>query len=108
MKKTIINALVYAFMFIAIQALAGIGVHAIWQQIVGGTDITTTELVVTVAVFSLLTIIIFLSGSMDGSLSQMAPHQTMVGTLLGSDSSTGYGDTRYMVAGELTRGCPTG
>lgn len=61
MKKTIINALVYAFMFIAIQALAGIGVHAIWQQIVGGTDITTTELVVTVAVFSLLTIIIFLS-----------------------------------------------
>ena len=48
-------------MFIAIQALAGIGVHAIWQQVVGGTDITTMELVVTIAAFSLMTIIIFLS-----------------------------------------------
>ena len=61
MKKSIINALVYAFMFIAIQSIAGLGVHAIWQQVVGGTNITTTELVVTVAAFSLLTIIIFLS-----------------------------------------------
>ena len=61
MKKSIINALVYAFMFIAIQSIAGLGVHAIWQQVVGGTDITTTELVITIMVFSLLTIIIFLS-----------------------------------------------
>lgn len=61
MKKSIINAFIYAFMFIAIQAMAGLGVHAIWQQVVGGTDITVMELVVTMAVFSLLTIMIFLS-----------------------------------------------
>ena len=61
MMKSIVNAFVYALIFVAIQARAGLGVHAIWQQIVGGTDITVMELVVTMAVFCLLTIIIFLS-----------------------------------------------
>ena len=61
MIKSIVNAFVYALIFVAIQAMAGLGVHAIWQQIVGGTDITVMELVVTMAVFSLLTLIIFLS-----------------------------------------------
>lgn len=61
MTKSIVNAFVYALIFVAIQAMAGMGVHAIWQQIVGGTDITVMELVVTMAVFCLLTIIIFLS-----------------------------------------------
>ena len=59
--KNIINAFVYALIFVAIQAMAGIVVHFIWQQVVGGTDITVMELVATIAVFSLLTIIIFLS-----------------------------------------------
>jgi len=59
--KNIINAFVYALIFVAIQAMAGIAVHFIWQQVVGGTDITVMELVATIAVFSLLTIIIFLS-----------------------------------------------
>ncbi|SFO70088.1 CPBP family intramembrane glutamic endopeptidase [Prevotella sp. tf2-5] len=59
--KNIINAFVYALIFVAIQAMAGIVVHFVWQQVVGGTDITVMELVATIAVFSLLTIIIFLS-----------------------------------------------
>ncbi len=59
--RKVINAFVYALVFVAIQAIAGFVVHFIWQQVVGGTDITVMELVVTMAVFSLLTIIIFLS-----------------------------------------------
>lgn len=59
--KKILNAFVYALIFVAIQAMAGIMVHFIWQQVVGGTDITVMELVVTIAMFSLFTIIIFLS-----------------------------------------------
>lgn len=61
MKKSIINAFVYTLMFVAIQAAAGLLVHAVWQYVVGETDITVAELVTTIAVFSLLTIIIFLS-----------------------------------------------
>ena len=59
--KSIINAFVYALMFVALQAMAGLGVHAVWQQVAGGTDITVMELVVTMAVFSALTILVFLS-----------------------------------------------
>lgn len=61
MMKSIVNAFVYALMFVALQAIAGLGVHALWQQIVGGTDMTVMELVVTMAVFSMLTLIVFLS-----------------------------------------------
>lgn len=61
MMKSIINAFVYALMFVALQAMAGLGVHAVWQQAAGGTDITVMELVVTMAVFSALTILVFLS-----------------------------------------------
>lgn len=59
--KSIVNAFVYALLFLAIQAIAGLGVHPIWQQVTGETDITVAELIVTMAVFCVLTIIIFLS-----------------------------------------------
>lgn len=60
MKKPIINAFVYALIFVAIQAMAGILVHVIWQQLSGSTDLTVAEMVVTMAVFSVLILAIFL------------------------------------------------
>jgi membrane protease YdiL (CAAX protease family) len=43
-----------------IQAMAGILVHVIWQQLSGSTDLTVAEMVVTMAVFSVLVLAIFL------------------------------------------------
>ena len=58
--KKIINAFVYALMFVAIQAMVAMVVHFVWQQIVGGTDITTAELVTTLVAFSVVVITVFL------------------------------------------------
>ncbi len=60
MKKPIINAFVYALVFLAIQGIAGVLVHLIWQQVTGSTDITVIELVVSMVVFSVMVIAVFL------------------------------------------------
>jgi Predicted metal-dependent membrane protease len=60
MKKPIISAFVYALVFLAIQGIAGVLVHLIWQQVTGSTDITVIELVVSMVVFSVMVIAIFL------------------------------------------------
>jgi len=60
MKKPIISAFVYALVFLAIQGIAGVLVHLIWQQVTGSTDITVIELVVSMVVFSVMVIAVFL------------------------------------------------
>ena len=60
MKKPIISAFVYALVFLAIQGVAGVLVHLIWQQVTGSTDITVIELVVSMVVFSVMVIAVFL------------------------------------------------
>ena len=60
MKKPIINAFVYALVFLVIQGIAGVLVHLIWQQVTGSTDITVIELVVSMVVFSVMVIAVFL------------------------------------------------
>ena len=60
MKKPIISAFIYALVFLAIQGVAGVLVHLIWQQVTGSTDITVIELVVSMVVFSVMVIAVFL------------------------------------------------
>lgn len=60
MKKPIISAFIYALVFLAIQGVAGVLVHLIWQQVIGSTDITVIELVVSMVVFSVMVIAVFL------------------------------------------------
>ena len=59
-KKPIISAFVYALVFLAIQGIAGVLVNLIWQQGLGSTDITVIELVVSMVVFSVMVIAVFL------------------------------------------------
>ena len=58
--KKVINAFLYALIFVAMQAMAGLIVHAIWQQVTDNTDLTVAEMVVSMAVCSALILAIFL------------------------------------------------
>ena len=58
--KKIINAFLYTLIFVAIQAMAGLIVHAIWLQVTDNTDLTVAEMVVSMAVCSALILAIFL------------------------------------------------
>ena len=58
--KKVINAFLYALIFVAMQAMAGLIVHAIWQQVTDNTDLTVAEMVVSMAVCSALILTIFL------------------------------------------------
>lgn len=70
MKKPIISAFVYALVFLAIQGVAGVLVHLIWQQVTGSTDITVIELVVSMVVFSVMVIAVFLGARW----AEVSPH----------------------------------
>ena len=59
MKKTVISIVVYVMVFLALQLLVGFIVQAVWRMVAGGTDVTTAQLVVTMAVFNVLVIAIF-------------------------------------------------
>lgn len=54
------NSIIYAFVFVALQILASVAVQGIWQLTSEVHDVTTTELVVTMTVFSVLVIAVFL------------------------------------------------
>lgn len=54
------NALIYLIVFIAIQCGVSIGVREVWRMVTGSPDITTMMLVVSMTLFSAITIAIFL------------------------------------------------
>ena len=54
------NSIIYAFVFLALQILAGVIVHGIWGLVADTQDATTMELVVTMVVFATLVIAVFL------------------------------------------------
>lgn len=54
------NSIIYAFVFLALQILAGVIVHGVWGLVADTQDATTMELVVTMVVFATLVIAVFL------------------------------------------------
>ena len=54
------NSLVYVIIFLAIQAVAGVIVPAIWKLATGSADVTTPMVITTTVVFSVVTIAVFL------------------------------------------------
>ena len=54
------NSIIYAFVFLALQILAGVIVHGVWGLVSDTQDATTMELVVTMVVFATLVIAVFL------------------------------------------------
>lgn len=59
MKKTVFNIIVYVMLFLILQMLVGVIIKTVWQMVTGGTDVTTTQLVVSMAIFNALIIAIF-------------------------------------------------
>jgi len=54
------NSIVYTIIFLAIQAVSGIVVPAVWKLITGTTDMTVSMMIVTTVVFSVVAIALFL------------------------------------------------
>lgn len=57
--KEMKNSIVYACVFLAIQAAAGLIVRAIWKGVTGSDDLSTMMLITSTVVFSVATIIVF-------------------------------------------------
>ena len=53
------NSLIYALVMLALQAITGLIVTAIWQKVTGVKDVTTGMLVTSSVVFSVTTIVVF-------------------------------------------------
>ncbi len=53
------NSIIYALVMLALQAITGLIVTAIWQQVTGVKDVTTGMLVTSSVVFSVTTIVVF-------------------------------------------------
>lgn len=60
MKKSIVNSIIYLIVFIGIQCGVTLGVQQIWRWCSGTPDITAAQLIVSMAVSSLITLIVFL------------------------------------------------
>ena len=55
------NAIIYTVIFAAIQIMASFGVQAVWTLIYGkDTPLGAMGLIITMAVFSLVTLVVFL------------------------------------------------
>ena len=54
------NAIIYTIIFAAIQMVASFGVQAVWMLLYGNTNLGATGLIVTMAVFSVVTLVLFL------------------------------------------------
>jgi membrane protease YdiL (CAAX protease family) len=53
------NSIIYALVMLALQAITGLIVTAIWQKVTGVKDVTTGMLVTSSVVFSVTTIVVF-------------------------------------------------
>lgn len=54
------DSIIYVLVFVALQFIAGVAVHGVWGLATGVQDVTTAELVVTMTVFAVLVIAVFL------------------------------------------------
>jgi len=60
MKNGIVSSVVYMIVFFAIQVAISIGVHQLWRVFTGSPDITPIQLIVSMVVFSVITLAVFL------------------------------------------------
>lgn len=60
MKRKVFDIIVYVLVFLAIQFVVTFGIQALWKVCSGSSDVSSLMLMVTMVVFNLLTIAVFL------------------------------------------------
>lgn len=61
MKKEIFNSIAYLLVFVGIQCGVTLGVQWAWRKLTGNTDITAMQMIVSMAVSSLVTLAVFVA-----------------------------------------------
>lgn len=60
MKRKVFDIIVYVMVFLAIQVVVTFGIQILWRVCSGSTDVSSLMLMVTMVLFNLLTILVFL------------------------------------------------